>query len=135
MIESQHNQVPPPGTREPGVRDAFTLIELLVVIAIIAMLVGLLLPALVGAKSSARVAQCLNRMRQISLGIRLYADDNADEFPRSQHSAFAHGQSAWSRAVAPQLGGSAAAWTNLLTSIYHCPSDWRVASSSYGLNV
>lgn len=124
-----------PGLRGPGARDAFTLIELLVVIAIIAVLAALLLPTLGKAKESARSTQCLSQMRQIGLAVRFYADENDDEFPRSQHSAFAHGQLSWGRAIAPQLGPSGTTWTNLLQGIYHCPSDKRPASWSYGMNV
>jgi prepilin-type processing-associated H-X9-DG protein len=112
------------------------LIELLVVIAVIAVLAALLLPALTKAKESARSIQCLSQMRQIGLAVRYYADKNDDEFPRSQHSAFAHGHLSWGRAIAPQLGSSGTAWTNLLQGIYHCPSDKRTTTLwSYGLNV
>ncbi len=59
-------------------REAFTLIELLVVIAIIAILAALLLPALSRAKEQGRRAKCMSNMRQIALGIVLYAGDNND---------------------------------------------------------
>ena len=124
-----------PGPHGPGGRNAFTLIELLVVIAIIALLAALLLPALSRAKESARATQCVNNLRQVGLAVRLYADDNADEFPRSQHSAFANGLMPWERTVAPLLGSSTTLWTNLLTGVYHCPSDKKPAPWSYGLNV
>ena len=55
---------------------------------------------------SARATQCLNNLRQLGLAVRLYADDNADEFPRSQHSAFANGLMPWERTVAPLVGSS-----------------------------
>jgi prepilin-type N-terminal cleavage/methylation domain-containing protein/prepilin-type processing-associated H-X9-DG protein len=57
-------------------RSAFTLIELLVVIAIIAILAALLLPALSQAKQRGQGIACLNNLRQLTLGCKMYPDDN-----------------------------------------------------------
>lgn len=73
------------GTRERNLWPAFTLIELLVVIAIIAILAGLLLPSLAGAKERANRTTCLNSIKQLTYAVLMYSDDNNHTFPFDGH--------------------------------------------------
>lgn len=120
-------------------RRAFTLIELLVVVSIIAVLVGLLLPALGAARRSAQSLECLSQLRQIGQATHLYADEHKDALPRSTHSYLAHGVKPWGYALSPYLGhgsidGPGPRWDPLFNGLYRCPADERTQRWSYGKN-
>ncbi len=62
-------------------RHAFTIIELLVVVAIIALLAGLILPVMSGARAAARATQCKSNLHSISMALRIYLNQNRDYMP------------------------------------------------------
>ena len=67
--------------KKKKIRTEFTLVELLVVIAVIAILAGLLLPALNSAREKARTVQCANASRQMGLSVSMYQNDYDEHFP------------------------------------------------------
>lgn len=78
----------PGRTRNGTPAGAFTLFELLVVIAIIALLAGMLLPALDRAKATALTAACRSNLQQLQKALLMYADDNADVLPAPESKPY-----------------------------------------------
>lgn len=95
-----------------GYRSAFTLTEMLVVLGILAVVMAILLPVLFGAREKARGATCLSNMRQLSLGLTLYAQDSDGYFP-THVEASKVATPDWDLQVLPYAHDR---------GVFHCPS-------------
>ncbi len=110
--------------RKPTPSHAFTLIELLVVISIIALLVGILLPALGAARKSAQRIKCLSNARQIGIAVTAYATDNDDFYINYKNDFFDSGVIHGLRAPSKWYWTSKLVLDNYLPGMesYVCPS-------------
>lgn len=119
-------------------RKGFTLIELLVVIAIIAILAAILFPVFARAREKARQTNCLSNVKQITLGIQMYAQDYNEMLPRARFWDGTHSQHyLYTRAIRPYV---------MNEQLFICPShggaeyaeDWGSSPNrmnlSYGFN-
>ena len=150
-------------SRKAGLRRGFTLVELLVVIAIIAILAGLILPALAGTREQARGVICLNNTKQLMMACSLYVDDHQGRLPYNVGSNASNGVAAvqtninWVNGLmswgpesdntntAKLTQASLGPYVNAVASTYHCPSDralstiqrqkgWSQRARSYSMN-
>lgn len=108
---------------------AFTLIELLVVIAIIAILAAILIPVLSQAKQRAWTTQCLSNLRQVCIGMKMFADDNGELYAESGGDIYWNntdattGKASWMQQIITYT---------MNTNAYNCPGNVQLPPAMRG---
>ncbi len=112
-------------------RYRFTLIELLVVIAIIAILASMLLPSLNKAKDKAKAIKCVANLKQVALGLQMYAEDSDDWLPITvwEWPGPTNDQGSWQWRARSYIGSAISATTD--SEMLRCPAMIPTSNSAY----
>lgn len=143
QIQYSGSPFPSPAALRTRRASAFTLIELLVVVAIVAILTGLLVPAMGKAKARGRSIFCLNNLKQLQSAQLAYIHDNDDQFPftwtrpiggqqKSYSNSWVLGNARRDADTAPLTNGTLFPFS-VSTVIYRCPSDRSRPDSPNGV--